>query len=76
MTQQEFSKLVGLNRKIISDYERGTRVPSFETIIKMSAALNIPPNEFFHDKGKSDFDAAPISLIFRKHILNNSGGKT
>ena len=47
LTQEQLGELVGLNYKYIGLIERGERLPSIQTLFKISAALKVAPREFF-----------------------------
>lgn len=36
ISQDEFGKLLGLSQKIISDYEKGRRRPSYNTLVALT----------------------------------------
>jgi transcriptional regulator with XRE-family HTH domain len=42
LTQEELSSRTGLHPTYISDIERGARNPSFETIVRLAAGLEVP----------------------------------
>lgn len=46
LTQQELGVDSGLGQNFISELERAKKVPSLNTIIKLSNALAIKPSEF------------------------------
>lgn len=47
ISQEKLSKLTGLDRTFISLIENGKRNPTFSTILKISASLEILPSELF-----------------------------
>ena len=54
LTQEQLGKSIGLlsaYRQRISDWEVGTRTPSADYLLKLMAALNIPPSAFDEYKG-------------------------
>ena len=51
-TQQEFSKLVGIDRPMLSHYERGAVKPSSETWLKMAEFAMYPWNVYCWQRGK------------------------
>lgn len=53
MTQEEFSKIIGVNAKYISAIETGVNVPRVETLVKIMNALDVEPNYIFMDKTKN-----------------------
>lgn len=48
MTQTELAEKLGVSKSIISAYEKGTRTPAFETIVKLSDIFNVPEGIFFY----------------------------
>jgi putative transcriptional regulator len=47
ITQENLAELVGLSRQSIISIERGRFIPSIETALKLSSALNIPIEKLF-----------------------------
>lgn len=52
-SQEELAHRVGLDRTYISLLERGLRQPTLGTIVKISAALEMPPEDFVAELGRS-----------------------
>lgn len=42
-------RLAGINRTVISNYERGSRYPTLYTVEKFLTALNVSITEFFEE---------------------------
>lgn len=42
LTQEELAKLLGTNQRVVSKYEKGERLPSLVTFLKLAAILNTP----------------------------------
>jgi transcriptional regulator with XRE-family HTH domain len=56
LSLNELAKRSGLNRMAISFIEKGQRIPSTDTVIRLAAALGLPPSQLFleaEEKGKS-----------------------
>ena len=56
LSLNELSKRSGLNRMAISFIEKGQRIPSIDTVIRIAAALGLPPSQLFseaEERGKS-----------------------
>lgn len=51
MTQEELAELVGVGTKHISVLERGLKIPKVETIMLLSEALRVTPNDLLLDMG-------------------------
>lgn len=49
MTQEELSDAVSISISFLGHIERGTRKASMETMIRISSALGITPNELLTD---------------------------
>jgi transcriptional regulator with XRE-family HTH domain len=47
LSQEDLAQLTEMHRTEISALERGKREPRLQTLIKLSAALETPLNEFF-----------------------------
>jgi transcriptional regulator with XRE-family HTH domain len=47
VSQESLALQCGLDRTYISGIERGTRNPSLTNILKLAAALDVPPAELF-----------------------------
>ena len=51
MSQAEVAERCGLSQYVISFYERGGRVPSYITTLKLCIGLGLTPNELYgYDK--------------------------
>ena len=57
MTQEQLAQRVDRTVFAISQLERGKSLPSFETLERLSVALEVPVKEFFDDES----EAADIS---------------
>ena len=55
LSQEELAEKIGISSKYLSSIERGKENPTFDTFIKLAAALNIDLTEIFNfsHKGKS-----------------------
>jgi putative transcriptional regulator len=53
LTQEQLADLVGLSRQSIISIERGRFIPSIETALRLSLALNVPIEELFWLKDQS-----------------------
>ncbi|MBT5330170.1 MAG: helix-turn-helix transcriptional regulator [Porticoccaceae bacterium] len=52
LSQEELAHRVGLDRTYISLLERGLRQPTLGTIVKLSTALEIQPEDFVAELGR------------------------
>ncbi len=48
-TQEQLSGATGLSVEFLSNVERGINAPSFETLERLSDALNMPVSHLFSD---------------------------
>ena len=49
LTQRELANTVGISVPALFNFEKGTKAPSLETLIKLSKALNTTPNDLLQD---------------------------
>ncbi|HSS50794.1 MAG TPA: helix-turn-helix transcriptional regulator [Thermoanaerobaculia bacterium] len=61
LSQEDLAYLTDMHRTEISALERGKREPRLQTLIKLSAALDTPLNEFFTGIEWRPLVLAPIS---------------
>lgn len=55
LTQEEFAARAGISISFVSMLERGERSPSYETLLQLAAALDVPACELFRgDEGEYD----------------------
>lgn len=47
LTQERLAEVLDVSVEFISNMERGINAPSFETLEKLSGALDLPVSEFF-----------------------------
>jgi len=47
LTQEQLAEAVGVSVEFISNIERGISAPSFETLEKLTAVLQVPVHELF-----------------------------
>ena len=53
MTQDQLADLVGVARQSIISIEKGRFLPSIETALRLSAALNVPVERLFWIKDRN-----------------------
>src|ERR1700729_3587589 len=56
ITQEKAAEAAHLNPKYLGEIERGEKRPSFEAIIALSKALDVPPEAFFQFDLEDDND--------------------
>ena len=47
MTQNDLARLISRDTSLVGRYERGERLPSFETLFTIAAALEVPPHVLY-----------------------------
>lgn len=72
LTQQELSDKIGINLQSLSKIERGVNYPTFDTLEKLTEALQVTPNELLSGKLKtSSHMMAEISaFLAEEEVLN------
>lgn len=55
MTAKELAERVGISRENITNIINEKSKPAFDTLIKISEAINVPISELFSDSKKSTF---------------------
>ena len=59
MKQQELADAIGINLQSLSKIERGVNYPTFETLEKIMAVLEVAPNEMLSGTWKFE----PVSYL-------------
>lgn len=62
LSQEQLGELADLTDKYISDIERGKTTPSFDTVEKISQALELDPIELFTDKYYSEYVSSKMKI--------------
>ncbi len=52
LTLEEAGEKAGLSAKFMGEIERGEKRPSFDAILTLAKALNVPAKLFFHFEGE------------------------
>lgn len=50
ITQAEFGRRTGLDPRYLRRLETGKKSPSFDTVVRLSQAFNVPLEEFIRDE--------------------------
>ncbi len=50
LTQEQLAEQVGVSASFMGHIERGSRIASIETLMKICAVLNVTPNELLSDE--------------------------
>lgn len=48
MTQEQLANRLNLSKQIVSAYEKGIRMPSYETLMDMSKIFSVTVNDMFY----------------------------
>lgn len=59
MTQEQLGELCDLSTAHIGHIERGTRIPSLETVFRIAQALNVSIDSLIYDSFASDENIIP-----------------
>ena len=66
LTQKELAKQTGLSVKTIHNTEKGRKRPSYDTFVRLTERLGIPPDAIFQSKGLvPDDEIQPFLESFR-----------
>ena len=76
MTQEQLAEKIERTVDAVSQLERGMSLPSFETLERLSAALDVPVREFFGHEGARDDDSPRrarllVALLDLTHQLSD-----
>lgn len=66
LSQKELAAKIGISMPALSNYEKGTKTPSVDNLIKLSAELNTTPNELLQDYINFDDD----ELYYYKNVVD------
>lgn len=61
MTQAEFAERLGVTTSAISSYENGTRLPSYEILIKIARIFRVSTDNLLGNSSKSFIDVAGLT---------------
>lgn len=71
MTQKELAKETGISLRSISNYEKGTRTPHLDAIIRISKALCVPLDTFVNVEALIDAICSETRLLIEKNNQEN-----
>ena len=66
LTQEQLAEQVGVSPAFLGHVERGSRIPSLETLMKLCRALAVTPNALLGDPGQEDALPEYITISTRK----------
>lgn len=61
MTQAEFAERLGVTTSAISSYENGTRLPSYDILIKIARIFRVSTDNLLGNSSKSFIDVAGLT---------------
>ena len=61
MTQTQFAEKLGVTKSTVAAYENGTRLPSYEVLIKMANAYGVSTDFILLDRADSGLDTEGLS---------------
>lgn len=72
LTQQELSDQIGINLQSLSKIERGINYPAYDTLERLTEALDVTPNELLSGelKSTSHIEADILDFLEREERLN------
>lgn len=70
MTQAELAKKLGLTKSVISAYETGLRLPSYETLISIADIFKVSSDYLLGIETKDRIDLSGLSEIEINALLN------
>ena len=68
LTQEAITELTGISTNQVSNLENSRSVPTVETVLKLSEAMNVTPDYFLLGVARST-ERAPIADITNKSLL-------
>ena len=76
MTQTEFAERLGVTKSSISSYENGSRLPSYDVLLKMSRIFKVSPDVLLGqvDKNHATLDISGLTneqVIVLKDLIEN-----
>lgn len=51
VTQQRMARMVGVHYTLLGHIERGTKLPSLDTLVKIAKAMRLPAHEILRQAG-------------------------
>ncbi len=70
MTQAQLAQKVGLTKSVISAYETGLRLPSYEVLIHISKIFKVSTDYLLGVENKQEIDLSGLSQSEKDAILN------
>ena len=70
MTQFQLSQKLGLTKSVISAYENGLRMPSYDVLIAISNIFRVTPDFLLGIEHKNNIDLSGLSLEEVDALLN------
>ena len=72
LTQEQLAERAGLSASFVGHIERGSRIASLETVMRLCCALEITPNDLLAEETGEEFAVWPEQIILSpKDLLQN-----
>ena len=68
MTVRGFALMVGLSKDYIIDIEYGRKSPTFDTILKIAAGLDVAPSELLRGIGEPEIKQGPAPEYYHTKL--------
>lgn len=68
MTQEEFAGRVNVTKSTVSAYETGTRMPSYDVLVKIARLFHVPTDELLGCGGRQTIDVTGLTPRQRSQI--------
>ena len=70
MTQEQLSRRLGLTKSVISAYETGMRMPSYDVLIAIARIFKVTTDFLFGVEQKQEVDFSGLTEAEKAAILN------
>lgn len=70
MTQSEFAERVNITKSTVSAYENGSRLPSYDVLIKIAALFHVTVDNLLGYSSKYVIDVSALTQKQRNEILS------
>lgn len=70
LTQEQLARRLGLTKSVISAYETGSRMPSYDTLITISRIFKVTPDYLLGVERKNEIDLSGLTDQEKSALLN------
>lgn len=76
-TQAQLANLIDVSESMVSQYESGKKYPSYETLLKLGEAFDVPISDIVDERKAFDFTLSAIEkeIIQKYRVLDDHGKK-